>query len=186
MEDSLDGPPRPVAERLSANRTPELWFASEPDLDGTWTLRQDGVVVGVLSANPLPTSIEVAGETWSGQIESGRTGWWAEFSRGGIGTETLSYHPRLVRGGDFRLGENRYRLRSGWLRGRSILRDDSRDQLATIGSLDRSAVRKTKIDLGPAAEREPRLAALLLASCLALIWANLTPRVGGAEATVVP
>jgi hypothetical protein len=138
---------------------------------------RQGVLVGVLRANPFPTSLEAAGEMWSGRIRTGPGGWWAEFSRSGIGTEVLTYRPKALPGGNFHLGAARYRLRLRFLRVRWTLRNDSREELGTIDRIDRTGT-STKIQLSPAAATEPRLVPLLLASCLALVWDQLTPRVG--------
>ena len=159
---------------LRATEGDELVFAVDSERQSTWLLSRDDDVAGALSA--APPSIAVAGEIWTGEIYRSGRGWWAEFVRDGTG-ETLSYRPRLLSGGRLDLGSTRYRLRTRLLGGWQ-LRDEFGGEIARIESIGRS-VERARIELGQSAAREPRLATLLLATCLAIIWDSMTPHGGG-------
>jgi hypothetical protein len=160
--------------RLNPSGMPELWFSSPLDSPQTWTLRQGGYVVGILSA----TSLEVFGEAWDRRFVTGASGWRAEFTRVGTG-ETLTYRPRLLGGGDVRSWTgDRYRLRSGFFRGGWMLRSDRHGDVARIDRLDPASA--TRVHLGAAAATDPRVATLLLITCVAMIWDTFRARGGDA------
>ena len=168
----MDG--NPVAERLPLARLnpvglKELWFSSPLDVPlGVWTLRQAGEVVGTISqAAGQASRLELAGECWTAGLGRNWRGWWMEFSRAGTG-ETISYHPRGLRGGAFASGSRTYRLRLPLFGGKvSTLENDVGAPLASIAR--HTAVRgETRIGIGEAAVGETRLLVLILASCLVI------------------
>src|SRR3954471_24447791 len=103
MDNPLTDPAGLRLARLNATGMPDLCFSGNDEAVGVWTLRQGDAVVGVLKLTPPPTLLAVADGTWTGSRQTGIRGWRAEFTRDGIGAETLSYHPRLIPGGEFRL-----------------------------------------------------------------------------------
>lgn len=176
MDDPLAAPAGPAPRGLNATGLDDLCFSEADEGPGVWTLCQGDTVVGVVKT--APTSLVVADGTWVGSLSTGRRGWRAQFRREGIGTETLSYHPRLIGAGAFRLGMASYRLRAPFLGSAWKLFNDSGGEIARLEGLHRATI---KVKLGPAAVHEPRLAALVLASCLAMVWSWMAPRVGGAD-----
>jgi hypothetical protein len=151
----------------------QLLLSADLEEGSTWILRRGSDAVGV--AGTAPPKIEAAGETWTGAIRRGGRGWWAEFTRDGT-SERLSYRPRLLSGGDLELGQVRYRLRSRVVGGRRLL-DGSGEEIARLEAIGGS-MEKAKLELRSAAPQQARLATLLLASCLAMIWDAMTPHVG--------
>jgi hypothetical protein len=157
---------------LSTTASGELVLAMGRGAEFAWALRQGDALVGQLRTDADP-AIVVAGEAWNADIHQGGRGWWAELTREGTG-ETIAYRPRVLSGGNLEGGGARYRLRSRLLLGDWRLRDDSGGEVARIPRLLR---RENRIELGDSAAREPRLAVVLLAACLAILWDSMTPHV---------
>jgi hypothetical protein len=150
-------------------------LVAAPEEGSAWTLQQDGAAVGRLRTDADP-AIVVPGEAWNVDLHRGGSGWWAQMTRNRTG-ETITYRPRVLSGGDFDAAGSRYRLRSRILGGWR-LRDDSRGEIARFKTSG-GVVQTISIELGPSAAREPRLATLILAASLAIVWNSMTPRVGG-------
>jgi hypothetical protein len=161
----------PALARLNTTASAELALVMDPGAEFAWVLRQGDALVGRLRTDADP-AIVVAGEAWNADIHQGGRGWWAELTRDRT-SETITYSPRVLSGGNFETAGVRYRLRSRLL-GDWRLRDDSRREVARIERLNGS---RARIELGDSAAREPRLAVVLLAACLAILWDSMTPRV---------
>ena len=173
-------PSAPALKPFSLNPEAALEFAGDVDGDALWILLQESGVVGRVTPASTGYLLETFDDRWEVQFGTGFWGWFADFVPVGRLGGALRYSPSLWGGSWFRQGrERRYRLRTAPFSRQWAVLDQERGELARIDRYAPAGRSLPRVNLGAAAQREPRIAVVILASFLVLTWERRDVQLGG-------